>query len=108
MKLSGSKDWDMEISAEELTSFNKYCWVDENNNSHESDYSITKVKLYLKHPTYTEKRIHDYIKIGINETGLTYDSDVTLINKTGLIYVPIEKGMSLLLKSLKQKNLELD
>lgn len=106
MKINESVFWDMDITAQKLIDSNDKCWLNTDVDPHKYDDAYTRVRIYVKHPNYSEdrkiKEHNDYIEIGIDGDGLTYEGDIWLGDKTGCNYVDIKDGIEALVKSIKE------
>lgn len=106
MKIKQSKWWDMDITAQELIDSNEKCWLELNCNPHKYDDGETNVRIFVKHPNYSEERKqkehNDHIEISIDREGLVYDGDA-FIDKTNMQYVDIKIGIIALIDSIRKE-----
>lgn len=74
--MTQSKNWDMDITFEELVKHNEHCKVDRDYKLHKSDSCYRGYCMYLKHPN-SEKYT---TMIGIGEDGFMYIGDSCEVN----------------------------
>lgn len=84
-----SKNFDMNISFEELIKYNKTCKVDLNSTHHFETYS--GILIYLSHPNNDEKFS---IELGVTEDGFMYEGDYGC--QEDFKEIPIEEGLKIL------------
>ena len=88
-KYKVSKNFDMNISFEELIKFNKTCKIDLNSTHHFE--SFEGILLYLSHPNIKEQFT---IEIGVTEDGFVYEGDYGC--REEFKEIPIEEGLKIL------------
>lgn len=86
-----SKNWDMDITLEELISSNATCKIDLDSAHHFETYE--GVLVYVSHPSKEEKNT---IESGICEDGIMYEGDYGCQDK--FKEIPIEEGLDILVK----------
>jgi hypothetical protein len=84
-----SKNFDMNISFEELIKYNKTCKIDLNSTHHFDTYN--GILIYLSHPNNEEKFS---IELGVTEDGFMYEGDYGCEDK--FKEIPIEEGLKIL------------
>lgn len=84
-----SKNFDMNISFEELIGFNKTCKIDLNSTHHFESFS--GILIYLSHPNKEEPFT---IELGVTEDGFMYEGDYGCLDEYKEI--PIEEGLKIL------------
>lgn len=84
-----SKNFDMNISFEELINYNKTCKVDLNSTHHFD--SFEGLLVYVSHPQGKESFS---IQLGVDEDGIVYEGDYGCM--PNFIEIPIEEGLKLL------------
>jgi hypothetical protein len=84
-----SKNFDMNISFEELIKYNKTCKIDLNSTHHFDTYS--GILIYLSHPNNKEKFS---IELGVTKDGFMYEGDYGCEDK--FKEIPIEEGLNIL------------
>lgn len=86
-----SKNWDMDITLEELISSNTTCKIDLDSMHHFETYE--GVLIYVSHPSKEEKFT---IELGVCEDGIMYEGDYGCEDK--FKEIPIEEGLDILVK----------
>ena len=86
-----SKNWDMDITLEELISNNATCKIDLDSTHHFETYE--GVLIYVSHPSKEEKFT---IELGICEDGIMYEGDYGCQDK--FKEIPIEEGLDILVR----------
>lgn len=86
-----SKNWDMDITLEELISSNTTCKIDLDSIHHFETYE--GVLIYVSHPSEEEKFT---IELGVCEDGIMYEGDYGCEDK--FKEIPIEEGLDILVK----------
>lgn len=84
-----SKNFDMNITFEELIKYNKTCKIDTNSSHHFE--SFNGILLYLSHPNGKEKFS---IELGVTEDGFVYEGDYGC--EDNFKEIPIEQGLEIL------------
>lgn len=84
-----SKNFDMDITFEELIKFNKTCKINLNSTHHFE--SFNGILLYLSHPNAKEPFS---IELGVTEDGFIYEGDYGCLDEYKEI--PIEEGLKIL------------
>ena len=84
-----SKDFDMNISFDELIKYNKTCKIDLNSTHHFE--SFEGILIYVSHPEIEEKFT---IELGVVEDGFVYEGDYGCMDE--FIEIPIEEGLKIL------------
>ncbi|EGO86220.1 hypothetical protein G8S49_11310 [Clostridium botulinum C] len=90
-KYKVSKNFKMNISFEELISFNKICKIDTQSTHHFETFS--GILIYVSHPNDEEKFT---IELGVDEDGIMYEGDYGCEDK--FEEIPIEEGLKILSK----------
>ena len=99
-----SKNWDMDISFEELIKNKILCVIDNKYNSHWSDDGNSSKALLMNHPN-SEK--NNYCIITASKEGCHYDGNVvvdyeTLKKDERYLIIQIERGLKKLEESIKE------
>ena len=89
MEYKVSKNFDMDISFEELINFNKTCKIDLKSNHHFE--SFNGILIYVSHPNNKEKFT---IELGVTEDGFVYEGDYGC--EDSFKEIPIEEGLKIL------------
>ena len=84
-----SKNFDMNISFEELIKFNKTCKIDLNSTHHFE--SFEGILIYLSHPNSKEQFT---IELGVTTDGIIYEGDYGC--REEFKEIPIEEGLKIL------------
>lgn len=83
-----SKNWDMEMSLNELINYNKTCKIDLNSTHHFDTYN--GILIYVTHPQVGEPFS---IELGVDKYGIMYEGDGCT---DGCEEIPIEEGLKIL------------
>lgn len=86
-----SRNFDMNISLEELIKYNKTCKIDMNSTHHFDTYE--GILIYVSHPQNEEKFS---IELGVDEDGIMYEGDYGC--QVDFKEIPIEEGLNILSK----------
>ena len=84
-----SKDFDMNISFDELIKYNKTCKIDLNSTHHFE--SFEGILIYVSHPEIEEKFT---IELGVTDDGFVYEGDYGCMDE--FTEIPIEEGLKIL------------
>lgn len=84
-----SKNWDMEMSLNELINYNKTCKIDLNSIHHFDTYN--GILIYVTHPQVGEPFS---IELGVDEDGIMYEGDYGCRNE--FKEISIEEGLKIL------------
>ncbi|WP_341478286.1 hypothetical protein [Clostridium botulinum] len=96
-----SKNFDMNISFDELVKFNKTCKIDLQSTHHFETFS--GILIYVSHPKSEEKFS---IELGVDEDGIMYEGDYGCEDK--FTQIPIEEGLKILEKYREFINTKLE
>ena len=89
MKVKASKCLGLNISLDELLSYNKTCKIDTDSRHHFETYE--PILIYVSHPNIKEKFT---MQLGIDESGIMYEGDYGCEEK--FKEIPIEEGLKIL------------
>lgn len=84
-----SKNFDMNISFEELIEYNQTCKIDLNSTHHFETYE--GILIYVSHPQIYQKFS---IELGVDEDGIMYEGDYGC--REEFEEIPIEEGLNIL------------
>lgn len=96
-----SKNFDMNISFDELIKYNETCKIDLKSTHHFETYR--GILIYVSHPKSEEKFS---IELGVDEDGIMYEGDYGCEDK--FKEIPIEEGLKILEKYREFINIKLE